>query len=166
VCIASNIELVCHNKNCSYICDFARPSPTTLHIGEQVKNYERMTNYAVNILYVLGFISVGDGHTEAGRLLGLLGLPNNTTMMNRSFGIIEDRVGPYIRKLCDEIIRDNLEEEARLSMNEVDYNIWKMWLSNVEAATVHLDRFLRALHSGNAQKTRKDTNLHAFFTKK
>jgi DDE superfamily endonuclease/Tc5 transposase DNA-binding domain len=37
---------------------------------------------------------------------------------------------------------------------------------NVKAATVHLDRFLRALHSGNAQKTRKDTTLHAFFTKK
>jgi hypothetical protein len=37
---------------------------------------------------------------------------------------------------------------------------------NVQAATVHLDRFLRALHSGNAQKTRKDTTLHAFFSKK
>jgi hypothetical protein len=140
VCIASNIELVCHNKNCSYVCDFARPSPTTLHIDERVKNYERMTDYAVNILYVLGFISVGDGHTEAGRLLGLLGLPNDTTMMNRSFGIIEDRVGPYIRKLCDEIIRDNLEEEARLSMNEVDYNIWKMWLSNDTLGPMPVER--------------------------
>jgi ferredoxin-NADP reductase len=37
---------------------------------------------------------------------------------------------------------------------------------NVQAATVHLDRFLRALHSGNAQKTRKDTTLHAYFSKK
>jgi hypothetical protein len=37
---------------------------------------------------------------------------------------------------------------------------------NVQAATVHLECFLRALHSGNAQKTRKDTTLHAFFSKK
>ena len=35
-----------------------------------------------------------------------------------------------------------------------------------EAATVHLDRFLKALHSGNAKKARRDTTLHAFFTKK
>jgi hypothetical protein len=37
---------------------------------------------------------------------------------------------------------------------------------NAEAATVHLDRFLGARHSGNAQKARKDTILHAFFPKK
>jgi hypothetical protein len=127
VCIATNIKLICNNKECSYVSQFSRPSPTGLHGDEREKNYERMTDYAANVLYVLGFIGVGDGHTEAGRLLGFLGLPNDTTMMNRSFGIIEDRMGSYIRKLCNEIICENLEEEARLSMNEIDYNIWKMW---------------------------------------
>ncbi len=140
VCIATSIELLCHNNDCSYVSDFARPSPTTLHADKEDKNYERMTDYAVNVLYVLGFISVGDGHTEAGRLLGLLGLPNDTTMMNRSFGIIEDRIGPYIRKLCDEIIMENLEEEARLSMNEIDYNVWKMWSSNAALGPMPADR--------------------------
>ena len=140
VCIATSIELVCHNKDCSYVSDFARPSLTTLHSDKEDKNYERMTDYAINVLYVLGFISVGDGHTEAGRLLGLLGLPNDTTMMNRSFGIIEDRVGPYIRKLCDEIIMENLEEEARLSMNEIDYIVWKMWRSNAALGPMPADR--------------------------
>jgi hypothetical protein len=75
VCIATSIELICNNKECSsYVCQFGRPSPTTIH-DDQVRSYERMTDYAVNVIYALGFVSVGDGHTEAGRLLGLLGLP-------------------------------------------------------------------------------------------
>jgi hypothetical protein len=35
-----------------------------------------------------------------------------------------------------------------------------------EASTVHIDRLLRALHSGNAKKARKDTTLHAFWSTK
>jgi hypothetical protein len=89
--------------------------------------YEKMTDYALNVLYVLGFISVGDAHTEAGRLLGLLGLPNDTTMMNRSFGIIEERLGPFIQELCSEILSENMLEEARLSMTEFDFNAWDKW---------------------------------------
>jgi hypothetical protein len=126
VCIATNIDLICNNQECSYVCSFARPAPTTMHLDCGDK-YERMTNFAVNVLYVLGSISVGDGHTEAGRLLGLLGLPNDTTMMNRSFGIIEERIAPFVAKLCGDIIRENLDEEARLSMTEFDFNNWKRW---------------------------------------
>ena len=70
---------------------------------------------------------MGDAHSEAGRLLGFLGLPNDTTMMNRSFGIVEERVGPFIGELCKEIITENVEEEARLLMDNADYNLWKLW---------------------------------------
>ena len=86
-----------------------------------------MTDYAINVLYVLGFISMGDAHTEAGRLLGLLGLPNDTTMMNRSFGMIEERVSTYLQELSDEIIDENIYEEAKRSMSEIDFNVWKQW---------------------------------------
>jgi hypothetical protein len=142
VCIATNIELLCNNKECSYVCDLARPTQTTIHEDEtgMTGSYERMTDFAVNVLYVLGFISMGDGHTEAGRLLGLLGLPNDTTMMNRSFGIIEERIGPFIRQLCDEIIKDNLEAEAKLSMNEFDYNIWMRWKDDDSLGPMPVER--------------------------
>ena len=33
------------------------------------------------------------------------------------------------------------------------------------AATVHLDRFLRALDTGNTKKLKQDTTLHAYFAK-
>jgi hypothetical protein len=141
VCIATNIDLVCNNKDCSYTCDLERPMPTTIHDEEEFSgSYERMTDYAVNVLYVLGFISVGDGSTEAGRLLGLLGLPNDTTMMNRSFGIIEERIGRFVRQLCDEILLANIEEEARLSMNEFDFNVWKMWYNDPTLGPIPVER--------------------------
>ena len=35
-----------------------------------------------------------------------------------------------------------------------------------EAAMVHLDRFIRALHSSNAKKAKQDTTLHVYFNKK
>jgi hypothetical protein len=92
VCIASSLGIECTNtETCKW---FLHPEPanaTTIHEVDE-DNYERMTDFAVNVLYVLGFISMGDGPTEAARLLGLLGLPNDTTMESRSFGIIEERI--------------------------------------------------------------------------
>jgi hypothetical protein len=38
------------------------------------------------------FISLGDGCTKAARLLGFMGLQNDTTMQSRSFSMIEERV--------------------------------------------------------------------------
>jgi hypothetical protein len=61
-------------------------------------------------------------------------------MMNRSFGIVEDRIGPFIREVCSEILAANLEEEARLSMNEFDYNVWKMWKDNETLGPLPLER--------------------------
>ena len=48
-----------------------------MHIHDNNEDdYERVTDYAVNVLYVLSFLSCGDGGNEAARVLGLLGLPN------------------------------------------------------------------------------------------
>ena len=83
-----------------------------------------MTDYTLNVLYVIGFISIGDSHMEAGSLLSLCGLPNDTTMDSTSFTIIKERIGPFICELGDEIIQNNLIEEVHLSMeadNNLDY---------------------------------------------
>jgi hypothetical protein len=130
VCIASSLGIECLNEDCGFIFHPPAPAATTIHLARG-DNFERSVDYAVNVIYVLGFLSMGDGCTEADRLLGLSGLPNDTTMKGRSFGIIEDSVGPIIREPCQETILDNLMEEARLSMlssevhDEHDYKVWK-----------------------------------------
>jgi hypothetical protein len=130
VCIATSIGLECTKEKCEFLYHGGMPAPTTMH-ADLEDSFERTTDYAINVLYVLGFISLGDGPTEAGRLLGLLGLPNDTTMESRSFGIVEERLGPVLRSLCEEIVKENLIEEARLSMessltqDEFDFNLWK-----------------------------------------
>jgi hypothetical protein len=111
-----------------------------MHEDDEYTNYERMTNYSVNVLYVLGLISVGDGSTEAGRMIGLLGLPSDTTMMNRSFGIIEERLGSFVRELCHEIIAENIDIEAKASMNAFDYDVWKMWTGDTSLSAMPVER--------------------------
>jgi len=65
-------------------------------------------------LHILSFLSSGDGGTEAGRLLGLLGLPNSTTFGKRSFGLIERFLGPELMRLADEVVYGkNLVEEVK-----------------------------------------------------
>jgi hypothetical protein len=84
---------------------------------------------------------MGDAHREAARLLGLCGLPNDTTIKSRSFSMIEDRIGSFIRSLAEEeIITNNVIEEARLSMeadNNLDY--FETWKTALTDDTIVLD---------------------------
>lgn len=104
-CVASSIKLFClDKKQCGHI-DYSS-GPAAANIPDTVfedDGRERSTDYAVNVLYVLAFLASGGGGTEAARLLGLLALPNDTTMESRSFTIIEGRIGYVIRELRDDI---------------------------------------------------------------
>jgi hypothetical protein len=120
VCIASSLGFECTNEACGYLYNAVSPAATTIHVNvARNDNFEQNTDYTINVLYILGFLSMGDGCTEAARLLGLLGFPNDTTMEGRFFTIIEDRVGPFLCKVCDEIVLANLIEEVKLSMEEL-----------------------------------------------
>jgi len=132
-CIATSLRLECSNDKCCFI-DPQRPSELAdvlLAEGSGSPLIERNTNYAVNILYVIGFLASGDGGTEAGRLLGLLGLPNSTTMEKRSFTIIEKRIGPILQRICDEMLRENLEDEVALcygdEVNVEGVSLFDLW---------------------------------------
>jgi len=92
---------------------------------------ERQTDYAINILWVLGFLTSGDGGTEAGRLMGILGLPHSTSMQKRFFSSIESRISPHVIALCDEVLTDNLKDEVKLFYNNkrnadgvLVYDLW------------------------------------------
>jgi hypothetical protein len=91
IALASRLILVtCENPECCYVCNSKAPMEATIG-SEDLRSRDRTTDYAINVLYVLGFISMGDGCTEGARLLALLGLPNAYTMESRTFTIIEAR---------------------------------------------------------------------------
>jgi hypothetical protein len=127
LCLSSTVILDCFNEICGYVHE--SPDTAKAKVGRQEvarPSRNRSTDYAINILWVLGFISIGDGCSEAaGRLLGLLGLPNDTTMESRSFTIIEERISPYIHRLTEEILQENLTEEVRHSVTPEDFHLWK-----------------------------------------
>jgi hypothetical protein len=126
ICIATSIKLTC--TLCGFIHYCKPPASATVGDPEAVSR-ERNTDSAVNILYVLGLISVGDGCSEAGRLLGLLGLSNHTTMEGRSFTAIEERISPYIEELTNEILHENLVAEVRATVSDPnDFYLWQQGL--------------------------------------
>jgi hypothetical protein len=127
VYIASRFILTCSNPSCGYIYYSHPPAEAT--IGDQdAPMRERSTDYAVNVLWVPGFMLVGNGCTEAACLLGLLGLPPSCYLPH---GIWIPRNGPvfydhkvllYLRNRLREDIRNlitplsatKLEEQAQL----------------------------------------------------
>jgi hypothetical protein len=67
LCLASNVMVKCLDKECGYI-DVSDLPPATANVGAKTKtDRERSTDFAINVLYVLGFMSCGDGPTESGR---------------------------------------------------------------------------------------------------
>jgi hypothetical protein len=123
-CIATSIKLTCKDSRCGYI--FYSEPPASADLDPTLDKRERSTDYAVNILYVVGLLACGDGCSEAAKVLGLLGLPNDTTMEGRSFGIIEERISGKIQQLTEELLVENLVEEVRLTQPDVNsFNIWK-----------------------------------------
>jgi hypothetical protein len=133
-CLATSITMLCRNRRCGFV--YKSPPPEESDWQRQQDNRERTTNYAINILYVIGFLSSGDGGVEAARLLGLLGLPNDTTMETRSFHSIECRISPVIQELTNSILRENLIDEGMQSMRNTqdqddnDIMLWKQWMEN------------------------------------
>jgi hypothetical protein len=129
LCLASNIMVSCTDNDCGYV-DVSE-QPATARVGAKLDDRERSTDFAINVLYVIGFLSSGDGCTEAARMLGLLGLPNDTTMQSRSFGLIEERISPVIQSVADAILLENLTEEVRQTFallpdkDETDLFNWK-----------------------------------------
>jgi hypothetical protein len=131
VTLATVAVLECKSKlSCDYKMQAAPPMPAT-GLKFEDSNRERNTDYALNIIFVLGMIANGDGAVEAARLLGLLGLPNDTTMGTRSFGTIEDRIAPLIWDLHQEIMKENLIEEVKLTIGDGEvFNTWKSSLDD------------------------------------
>jgi hypothetical protein len=60
VCLATSIVVTCKSPRCGFVCYSDGPAKVNI---ERPDNRERSTDYAINILYILGFLSSGDGHT-------------------------------------------------------------------------------------------------------
>jgi len=131
--IATGLRLKCRNEFCCFL-DIKKPTETDfdlpLNAGSPL--ITRTTDFAVNILFVLSMLCSGDGPTEAGRVLGLCGLPNSTTMQTCNFTNIEQRMSPIIHQLAEECMRMNLEKEVKRSLGNATndegvllFDLWK-----------------------------------------
>ena len=123
VTLATSFRIVCTNHKCSFI-DHG-DSPASARLEHLQDGRARNTDFSVNVLYVLATVANGDGPTEAGRLLGLLGLPRPATMESSNFAAIEDRIAPVIWSLHEEIMFENLTKEVEATVPPNDFYVWK-----------------------------------------
>jgi hypothetical protein len=95
----------------------------------QEKNRNRLSDYALSVLFVLAHISSGDGGTEAQRLISFLDLPGGPSMMKKStFPTLEKQIQPSISSAADAALFQVITEEVRLSFgdnNNEAFNTWK-----------------------------------------
>jgi len=136
VCIASACRIECNNKMCSYV-DIERPSGADVPLPEGSGSplIERNTDYAINIQFVLGFMTSGDGGKEAERILGLLGLPNYTTMEKRSFTTIEEITSGPIQELGQEVLFENLSRAVEVHYGGRQHNgvsLFELWKDQIK----------------------------------
>jgi hypothetical protein len=140
LCIATNLVFACGNKKCGYV--FHSEAPAMAGQGHKKKDKRQRSNdCAINVLWVLGFISCGDGEAEAARMLGLLGLPNDTTMETRSFQLIEERISPNIWRLTEEILLENLTAEVKATIDPINFGLWEQSLKEDAAFVLPKDKY-------------------------
>jgi hypothetical protein len=135
VCPASKIIQTCNDPTCQYVHN----GDADRVITEGPDKRERSTDYSSNVLYVLAFITCSDGGAEAARLLGLLGLANDKPTKTCTLKIIEDMIGPSIRKLTQEILAENLVAAGKATMDSsperCDGNTCEQWKQKIQGNT-------------------------------
>ena len=136
VCVASGCRIDCSNPMCGYV-RLENPEGANVPLAPEAGSpfIVRTTDYSSNILFVLSFLSSGDGGKEAERFLGLLGLHNSTSMEKRSFSIIESRLSPVIKELDDEILLENLHAAVKIYYDgafQGGVPLHELWLEQVE----------------------------------
>ena len=141
VTMATSLSISCCSNTCARIDYIGGLQKASVKLPVGANRIERNTDYAVNVLYTLGFLTSGDGGKEAARLLGILGLPRSTTFESRSFPTIEKRIGPTIRKLADDILLENLWEEVELTQKKegnFSRSVFELWKRSTQDPTVDL----------------------------
>ena len=139
-------------SHCDWAHDNDKREKTNMNEGQKHQGLQRVTDCAANVMCVLAFLTSGDGGTEASRLLGLLGMPNDTTIAGNAFSKVEEHIGPSIRQLAKDAVKENLIEEVRLGMvahgnwNEATFNKWK---SSLDDPSVTLTKEERAVVEGS-----------------
>jgi hypothetical protein len=92
------------NMSCNRSSNEASAELTSTGYMDSKSEQKALTDYTLSILYVLGFLSVGDGGSEAQCLLGFCDLSNYAAMEKSTFTWIEQTLHPVVMAIVEDII--------------------------------------------------------------
>jgi hypothetical protein len=124
--VATYPRLTCSTGEECLLIDTQNQQPST-SFPKGKKKKAKLTEFALNVQYVLSFLSAGDGGQEAARVLGFLNLPNSTTMGSRSFAVIEQEMHAKIVEVAEKLVHRQvfLEVRAATEGTDFDYDEWE-----------------------------------------
>ena len=129
--IGTVVQTKCDFPDCGSRCRSSIEG-TSLEKGK----HRRTSDWAINIQCVLAMMLSGDGGAEAGRMLGMMDLPHNSSMEKDTFPKIESELSKHIQQYTKELLENKILEEVALTYKnnqDFDYDSWEnAWRNKLE----------------------------------
>ena len=90
----------------------------TTNLIEKLNDHRRSNSYSLNLKLVLGTMASGIGPSNMSQLLLFLNIPSCKSLHGRLFRNIELTVESSLRKIATESMRDAIDEEIRIKLND------------------------------------------------
>ena len=116
--IATSVEILC-SRCLVKVVAVASPSRfKTTNLTGKLNDNRRSNSYSVNLKLVLGTMASGIGPSNISQILSFLDIPSCKLLHGRFFRNIELKVGSSLRKIATESMRDTIDEEVRITLND------------------------------------------------
>ena len=90
----------------------------TTNLTGKLNDHRRSNSYSLNLKLVLGTMASGIGPSNMSQLLSFLDIPSCKSLRGRFFRNIELTVGSSMRKIAIESMREAIDKEVRITLND------------------------------------------------
>ena len=139
--IATLPRITCSSDDCCDVSGGKLPGANF----QKGKTKAKLTEFAINVQFVMSLMACGDGGTEAARILAFLNLPNSTTMGTCTFAKIEKEMDPIIVEVAEQLLHEQLLREVKDATKGDDNFNYEEWLEaiNDDTKTYPTEKFPR-----------------------
>ena len=115
--IATQIKLTCQNQRCT-VKNLKNKVKRTKFQKEKIRTDDPAETYALNCQFVLCLIQNGCGSSEAESIMTYLNLPNAPSFKKKTFGRIQEKMRPEIKKITNKCMEQARYEEIEATIDE------------------------------------------------
>ena len=123
--VANNVEILCSRYLVKAVAVASPSKFKTINLSGKLNDHRRSNNYSLNLKLVLGTMASGIGPCNMFQLLLFLDIPSCKSLHGRFVRNIELTVGSSMRRVATKSMRDAINEEVRLTLDDDKKTIFK-----------------------------------------